>query len=128
MRADDRTAGPGPPSTASECGWAFSVVPRFGWGGGADAPQKATAGWLAALPVFEPHWQARYDVAAGCFSGCAALTWRTCRPSHQVLMSHGLATGHIDWGGRRFDFQDAPLYAEKNWRVTRSGGWVGGFG
>ena len=43
-------------------------------------------------------------------------------------MSHGLATGHIDWGGRRFDFQDAPLYAEKNWRVTRSGGWVGGFG
>jgi tocopherol cyclase len=33
----------------------------------------------------------------------------------QVLMSHGLATGHIDWAGRRYDFQDAPFYAEKNW-------------
>jgi hypothetical protein len=30
-------------------------------------------------------------------------------------MSHGLATGHIDWGGRRFAFTDAPFYAEKNW-------------
>ena len=33
-------------------------------------------------------------------------------------MSHGLATGHIDWDGRRFAFQDAPFYAEKNWRAT----------
>ena len=32
-------------------------------------------------------------------------------------MSHGLATGHIDWDGRRYAFQDAPFYAEKNWRV-----------
>ena len=34
-------------------------------------------------------------------------------------MSHGLATGHIDWDGRRFAFRDAPFYAEKNWRVRR---------
>ena len=32
-------------------------------------------------------------------------------------MAHGLATGYIDWGGRRYDFADAPFYAEKNWRV-----------
>ena len=34
-------------------------------------------------------------------------------------MAHGLATGHIDWGGRRYAFADAPFYAEKNWRVRK---------
>lgn len=48
-------------STVGSCKWAFSVEPVCGWGeqGGR---QRATAGWLAALPVFEPHWQ----VGAGC--------------------------------------------------------------
>lgn len=36
--------------------WAFSVQPVLGWGDEGQK-QKATAGWLAALPVFEPHWQ-----------------------------------------------------------------------
>ena len=35
--------------------WDFSVEPQYGWG--SLGKQKATAGWLAALPVFEPHWQ-----------------------------------------------------------------------
>ena len=30
-------------------------------------------------------------------------------------MARGKATGHIDWGGKRYDFTDAPAYAEKNW-------------
>lgn len=30
-------------------------------------------------------------------------------------MSHGLATGWLDWGGERFEFSAAPAYAEKNW-------------
>lgn len=30
-------------------------------------------------------------------------------------MSHGLSTGWIEWGDRRFEFADAPTYAEKNW-------------
>ena len=46
--------------------WAFSVRPVYGWGDESGV-QKATAGWLAALPVFEPHWQ--------------------------VVQAHGLATG-----------------------------------
>ena len=33
----------------------------------------------------------------------------------QVLMAHGLATGWVDWGGRRYEFERAPAYAEKNW-------------
>ena len=110
IRADDRTAGPGPPGTASSCAWAYSVEPRFGWGGGPDATQKASAGWLAALPVFEPHWQARAPMPAA--ADVAADSYYA-----QVLMSHGLATGYIDWDGRRYAFQDAPFYAEKNWRV-----------
>jgi tocopherol cyclase len=32
-------------------------------------------------------------------------------------MAHGLATGYIDWDGRRYEFRDAPFYAEKNWRA-----------
>ena len=42
-------------------------------------------GWLAALPVFEPHWQ--------------------------VVMAHGLASGWIEWGGKRYEFTDAAHYA-----------------
>jgi len=69
--------------------WCYNVRPLMGWGGGASARQFSTAGWLAALPVFEPHYQ--------------------------VLMAHGLASGFVEWQGSRFDFVDAPAYAEKNW-------------
>jgi len=46
------------PSTVGSARWAFSVRPVSGWGAAGER-QRATAGWLAALPVFEPHWQAR---------------------------------------------------------------------
>ena len=70
--------------------------------------QKATAGWLAALPVFEPHWQ--------------------------VLMAKGKATGWIEWGGddgeegeaggkNRYEFEGAPAYAEKNWGGSFPSKW-----
>ena len=36
-------------------------------------------------------------------------------PHCQVLMSHGLATGHITHGDVRHDFTDVPCYTEKNW-------------
>jgi hypothetical protein len=45
-------------STVPSAKWAFSVTPTDGWGPRAGK-QQATAGWLAALPVFEPHWQVR---------------------------------------------------------------------
>ncbi|GAQ89951.1 tocopherol cyclase [Klebsormidium nitens] len=71
-----------------EVSWDYQIRPIYGWGD-TGAPQKATAGWLAALPVFEPHWQ--------------------------VNLAHGLASGWLQWGERRFVFQNAPAYAEKNW-------------
>ena len=37
--------------------WSYSVEPRLGWGGDDGEKQYSTAGWLAALPVFEPHYQ-----------------------------------------------------------------------
>lgn len=101
MRAE-AGAGGELPSTVDSCRWAFSVQPVVGWGD-AGARQKATAGWLAALPVFEPHWQ--------------------------VVMAHGLASGSIEWGGRRYDFKDAPFYAVSVWVGAWGGvvgGWVGG--
>lgn len=30
-------------------------------------------------------------------------------------MSHGLASGHLQWGDKRYEFKDAPSYGEKNW-------------
>lgn len=68
--------------------WNFQIEPVYGWGP-PDGPQLPTAGWLSYLPVAEPGWQ--------------------------VLMAHGLATGWAEWGDRRFEFQQAPTYAEKNW-------------
>lgn len=69
--------------------WSYTVEPRLGWGGGVADKQYSTAGWLAALPVFSPHYQ--------------------------VLMAHGVATGYIIWQGKRHDFCEVPVYAEKNW-------------
>jgi len=68
--------------------WEYSTRPIYGWGD-SGKEQKATAGWLAALPVFEPHWQ--------------------------ICMAGGLSTGWIEWGGKRYEFEDAPSYSEKNW-------------
>jgi tocopherol cyclase len=68
--------------------WEYTTQPIYGWGAPRQA-QRATAGWLSALPIFEPGWQ--------------------------VLMAHGLATGWLDWNGDRYEFRDAPAYAEKNW-------------
>ncbi|XP_031373715.1 tocopherol cyclase, chloroplastic [Punica granatum] len=68
--------------------WEYSTRPVYGWGD-VGSTQKPTAGWLAAFPVFEPHWQ--------------------------VCMAGGLSTGWIEWDGKRFEFQNAPSYSEKNW-------------
>jgi tocopherol cyclase len=68
--------------------WCYRTKPVYGWGNPARL-QQSTAGWLSYLPIFEPGWQ--------------------------ILMAHGLATGWIEWPGQRFEFVDAPAYAEKNW-------------
>ncbi|KAG9147952.1 hypothetical protein Leryth_003541 [Lithospermum erythrorhizon] len=68
--------------------WEYSTRPVYGWGS-VKSKQKSTAGWLAAFPVFEPHWQ--------------------------VCMAGGLSTGWIEWDGKRYEFQNAPSYSEKNW-------------
>ncbi|MBM0743320.1 tocopherol cyclase family protein [Phormidium sp. CLA17] len=68
--------------------WCYQIQPMDGWGNRGER-QRSTAGWLASLPVFEPGWQ--------------------------ILMAHGLATGWMEWNGRRYEFCDAPAYAEKNW-------------
>ena len=69
--------------------WDFRVRAVAGYGGDRDRPQLSTAGWLSALPVFEPHYQ--------------------------VLVAHGLATGWVETDGVRAEFRDSPAYAEKNW-------------
>ncbi|KAG9456117.1 hypothetical protein H6P81_000625 [Aristolochia fimbriata] len=74
--------------TVETASWEYSTRPFYGWGD-VGSKQKSTASWPAALPVFEPHWQ--------------------------ICMAGGLSTGWIEWGGERFEFQNAPSYSEKNW-------------
>ncbi len=70
------------------CRWQYSIQPVYGWGDKGGS-QQSTAGWLSFLPIFEPGWQ--------------------------ILMAHALATGWIEWKGKRYEFTDAPAYSEKNW-------------
>lgn len=76
------------PGSGQYCRWQYEIKPVYGWAD-TGAPQQSTAGWLSYLPIFEPGWQ--------------------------ILMAHGLATGWIEWNGKRYDFTDAPAYGEKNW-------------
>ncbi|HAC65402.1 MAG TPA: tocopherol cyclase [Cyanothece sp. UBA12306] len=75
-------------STQQYCRWNYTINPKYGWGD-SHRPQKATGGLLSYLPIFDPGWQ--------------------------VLMAHGLATGWIDWNGKKYEFIDVPAYSEKNW-------------
>ncbi|KAL6532965.1 Tocopherol cyclase, chloroplastic [Orobanche gracilis] len=71
--------------TVKTARWEYSTRPVYGWGD-VGSTQKSTAGWLAAFPVFEPHWQ--------------------------ICMGGGLST---EWDGERIEFENAPSYSEKNW-------------
>ncbi|UIE37586.1 tocopherol cyclase family protein [Leptodesmis sichuanensis] len=68
--------------------WQYHTQPLYRWGNAKEIP-RSTAGWLSSLQIFEPGWQ--------------------------VLMAHGLASGWMEWRGQRYDFVNAPAYAEKNW-------------
>ncbi|PKA63459.1 putative tocopherol cyclase, chloroplastic [Apostasia shenzhenica] len=74
--------------TVKTAKWEYSTRPVYGWGD-VKSKQKSTAGWLAAFPVFEPHWQ--------------------------ICMAGGLSTGWIEWDGKCIEFENAPSYSEKNW-------------
>lgn len=82
--------------TVKTARWEYSTRPIYGWGD-VGAKQKATAGWLAAFPVFEPHWQ--------------------------ICMASGLSTGWIEWDGERYEFENAPSYSEKNWGAAFPRRW-----
>jgi tocopherol cyclase len=80
----------------------FDIMPQIGWGGGADSKQFSTAGWLAAFPVFEPHYQ--------------------------VIMSKGLAMGSIsirdDEGvNYNLNLDGSSVYLEKNWGGSFPSSW-----
>ena len=80
----------------------FDIFPQIGWGGGPDARQYSTAGWLAAFPVFEPHYQ--------------------------VLISKGKAMGSLsvcdDTGIKKtYDLDNATVYLEKNWGGSFPSKW-----
>lgn len=119
-------------TTAKTIKWAYSTRPIYGWGD-IDQNQSATAGWLAALPVFEPHWQV--CMAGGLSSGTCFVSflivlsmlafYHPCMVNHSVKIDLTFCaaswvmvfvySGWIEWDDRKFEFQDAPSYSEKNW-------------
>jgi tocopherol cyclase len=70
------------------CSWHYEIEPIYAWGN-QNSLQSSTAGWMSFLQIFEPGWQ--------------------------ILMAHGLASGWIDWRGKKYVFNQAPAYSEKNW-------------
>eukprot|EP00172_Hildenbrandia_rubra_P000684 Plantae.Rhodophyta-Hildenbrandia_rubra.ctg13751.p1 GENE.Plantae.Rhodophyta-Hildenbrandia_rubra.ctg13751~~Plantae.Rhodophyta-Hildenbrandia_rubra.ctg13751.p1 ORF type:complete len:422 (-),score=63.91 Plantae.Rhodophyta-Hildenbrandia_rubra.ctg13751:618-1883(-) len=72
----------------NECEWNISFQALDGWGSRGEK-QKCTGTWIGYLPVFEPGWQ--------------------------VLLGHGKGWGYVEWKGKRWEFKDAAVYAEKNW-------------
>lgn len=76
------------PGTGQTARWQYEIQPVYGWGD-SDRAQQSTAGWLSQFQIFEPGWQ--------------------------ILMAHGWATGWIEWNGKRYEFENAPAYGEKNW-------------
>lgn len=70
------------------CQWQYQIKPQYGWGNRGNI-QQSSAGILSYLPIFEPGWQ--------------------------ITMAHGMATGWIEWQGKRYQFHNAPAYSEKNW-------------
>jgi tocopherol cyclase len=84
------------PYSGQSCRWCYRTQPLYGWGNPHQS-QRSTAGWLSALPIFEPGWQ--------------------------ILMAHGLATGWIEWNGDLIQFEKAPAYSEKNWGCSFPQQW-----
>ena len=76
------------PKRNDYCHWQYQIRPIYGWGNPQQL-QQSTAGWLSFLPILEPGWQ--------------------------ITMAHGLATGWIQWQGKKYFFADASAYSEKNW-------------
>ncbi|CAK7353270.1 unnamed protein product [Dovyalis caffra] len=114
--------------TVKTARWQYSTRPVYGWGN-VGSTQKSTAGWLAAFPVFEPHWQA--CMAGGLSTGinyscfCFVALFVDTVVSSTVMevpcflgnnaLGFDWIAGWIEWGGERFEFKDAPSYSEKNW-------------
>ena len=71
-------------SAVQSCSWALSMTPKVGWGDSPTAAarpeggtsQKATAGWLSMLSVFEPHWQV----------GCRFVGYQYTRQHRSALL------------------------------------------
>lgn len=90
-----------------DCDFDMTIRPLSGWGDDecdtsnrkytTKSRQKSTAGWLASFSVFEPHWQ--------------------------VTMADARATGYATWNGKRYDFENVPFYAEKNWGGSFPSKW-----
>ncbi|GJN19570.1 hypothetical protein PR202_gb06859 [Eleusine coracana subsp. coracana] len=71
--------------------WEYSTRPVYGWGD-INSKQLSTAGWLAAFPFFEPHWQ--ICMSGGLSTGNALdITWNIDLGFSSAVGSKGTVNG-----------------------------------
>ncbi|XWS26330.1 hypothetical protein CRYUN_Cryun26dG0023000 [Craigia yunnanensis] len=69
--------------TVKTARWDYSTRPIYGWGN-VGSKQNSTTGWLAAFPIFEPHWQ--IGMAGGLSTG-TCLSSSYCQLHFELISS-----------------------------------------
>jgi hypothetical protein len=104
----------------------FDIIPYIGWGGGVEARQYSTAGWLAAFPIFEPHYQVLIS------KGIVSSGYLTVEETKQALPnavptssspSPTTTTMTTTTVSSYYNLTDATVYLEKNWGASFPSAW-----
>ena len=128
--------------TISSIQFDFDLLPQIGWGGAYDTAERqySTAGWMAALPVFEPHYQVL--ISKGIIpSGTITITTkatktkntelrqlqqevngRTVTETNQEMSSQLEETIAVETASV-YDLTNATVYLEKNWGGSFPSKW-----
>jgi tocopherol cyclase len=93
----------------------FDIQPQIGWGGQLGRRQYSTAGWLAAFPMFDPHYQVLMSkgVVAGEDAFLELIT--DVQPNSDTTVERRRRVRH--------KLQGATVYLEKNWGTSFPSAW-----
>mmetsp|Transcript_55709 Transcript_55709/g.82925 ORF Transcript_55709/g.82925 Transcript_55709/m.82925 type:complete len:394 (-) Transcript_55709:236-1417(-) len=115
-------------TTVTTVDYDFSIESLVGWGGGYGDRQYSVAGWLSALPLFDPHYQVL--ISRGVASGYVHVSKKSIAAGSSTSSGEKAQGGDDDEGKeeytvteRRFDFNNAAVYLEKNWGGTFPTRW-----
>jgi Tocopherol cyclase len=111
-------SSPSSSSSISSVSFNFDVLPYIGWGGGVDARQYSTAGWLAAFPIFEPHYQVLISKGIVSSGHLTVEMTRQVPPNAVPTLTTTTTTTFYN-----YNLTDATVYLEKNWGASFPSAW-----